>query len=65
MNAPPKPPRELIPDLAPAIEAAVLRALAKAPEDRFETAEAFAEALGVPVTGQSWSFPPVPVEQAA
>jgi serine/threonine protein kinase len=37
-NEPPRPPSELVPGLAPAIEAVILRALEKAPERRFQSA---------------------------
>ena len=38
-------PRKLAPDVPPVLAAAILRALAKDPADRFPTAHAFAEAL--------------------
>ncbi|MBX3470645.1 MAG: serine/threonine protein kinase [Planctomycetes bacterium] len=41
----PTPPSAVAPATSPAFEAAVLRALAKAPEDRFPSAEALARAL--------------------
>jgi serine/threonine-protein kinase len=41
----PPPPRELVPDLPPALDAVVLQALAKQPEHRFRTAGVFAQAL--------------------
>jgi WD40 repeat protein len=41
----PRPLRGLAPTLAPAIEEVVLRALAKDPQDRFPTIQAFAQAL--------------------
>ncbi|MCO5172119.1 MAG: serine/threonine protein kinase [Planctomycetes bacterium] len=41
---PPRPSR-LRPDVPPALEAVVLRAMAKAPDDRFPSAEALADAL--------------------
>ena len=41
----PRSPRVARPDLSRALEAVILRALAKAKEDRFPTAKAFAEAL--------------------
>ena len=37
-NEPPRPPSELAPGLAPGVEAVILRALAKNPEQRFRTA---------------------------
>jgi tetratricopeptide (TPR) repeat protein len=44
----PRPPRELVPDLDPAWEAAILRSLDRLPEARFSSATAFAEALAPP-----------------
>lgn len=41
----PRPLLEFVPELNPAINRAVLKALAKAPEDRFQTAGEFARAL--------------------
>lgn len=43
--ADPPPLRSIVPDLSPAIEAVVLAALAKAPEDRYPSIQAFAHAL--------------------
>ncbi|WP_050989182.1 protein kinase domain-containing protein [Corallococcus macrosporus] len=40
-----KPPRELRPDLPEELEAIILKAMAFKPEDRYPTAEAFADAL--------------------
>ena len=40
-----RPPRELRPDIDPVVEAAILRGLSTAPEDRFPSCEAFAEGL--------------------
>jgi serine/threonine protein kinase len=45
LSAPPPPLREKIPDLPPAVEDAVLTALAKDPKQRFPNIEAFAQAL--------------------
>lgn len=42
---PPQPPRERVPDLAPALEAVVLRALEKDPAARWQSVLAFAEAF--------------------
>jgi serine/threonine protein kinase len=57
VNEPPRPPRELVPDIPPAVEAIILRAIAKRPEDRFASMEVMEQALleapagpGVPVT---------------
>ncbi|MBX3127905.1 MAG: protein kinase [Polyangiaceae bacterium] len=41
----PPPPRALRPDIPPSLEAVILRALAKDPARRFQSAEEFAEAL--------------------
>jgi serine/threonine protein kinase len=41
----PRPPQELVPDLPPAWAHAILRALAKRPEHRFQTADEFRLAL--------------------
>jgi eukaryotic-like serine/threonine-protein kinase len=49
----------LRPDLPPALVAAVERAMARAPEDRFATAAAMAAALGVGLAGVP-AHPPVP-----
>jgi predicted ATPase/serine/threonine protein kinase len=49
VNDPPRPLGELVPGIDPALEAAVARALAKAPADRYQTVEALARALGRPV----------------
>lgn len=45
LRRPPPSPRSLNPALPPAVEAVVLRALEKRPEDRFQTCEDFATAL--------------------
>jgi serine/threonine-protein kinase len=46
LNVAPKPIADLAPDVPPAVERAVLRALAKQPDDRFGTMLDLAEALG-------------------
>ncbi|HET9980819.1 MAG TPA: protein kinase [Ktedonobacterales bacterium] len=48
----PLPPRQIRPDLPPPAEAAILRALANQPQDRFPSAGAFARALGAGMLGQ-------------
>ena len=45
LTQPPTPPIEVNPAISPEINAIVLRALAKKPEDRFQTAEEFRSAL--------------------
>ncbi len=45
LNAEPAPLRSFVPELPPEIEAAVLRSLAKKPDDRYQSAQAFSEAL--------------------
>ncbi len=41
VNEPPKPLRELVPDIPPQVEAVVLRAMGKKPDDRFSSMEEF------------------------
>src|SRR5262249_32638442 len=48
LTEPPVPPRQRLEDIPPSMEAAVLRALAKEPERRFDSAGAFARALTLP-----------------
>ncbi len=45
VSEPPRPPRSVAPAIPERVEAAVLRALAKEPDDRFESMEAFKVAL--------------------
>ena len=46
VNTPPPPPTRLRSQIPPGIENAVLTALAKNPEDRFQTAEQFERGAG-------------------
>src|ERR687887_2415574 len=45
LNELPKPPSKVRPEIPPELDHVVLRALAKAPEDRYQTAEEFADDL--------------------
>jgi beta-lactam-binding protein with PASTA domain/tRNA A-37 threonylcarbamoyl transferase component Bud32 len=54
LNDPPKPPSRIRPEIPDELDAVVLRALAKEPEDRYQSAEEFSEDLtrveaGLPV----------------
>jgi eukaryotic-like serine/threonine-protein kinase len=58
LNESPKPPSHIRPELSPELDHVVLRALAKAPEDRYQTAEEFAEDLhrveaGLPIAPET------------
>lgn len=58
LNTPPPPPRRLNPNLPIAVEAAILQALAKLPEDRFASAGAFASAFRAAVVRESMTAMP-------
>lgn len=67
LNEMPPSPRSLRPDLPEPAEAAILRALAKEPADRFASASALAEAFDAGIKGQ-WAAgllpPPLPLRAA-
>jgi serine/threonine-protein kinase len=58
LERPPVPPSSLKPDVPGPISAAVMRALAKRPEERTPSAEAFAAGLGAPVSPAPPAAPP-------
>ncbi len=45
MTDPPPPPRQVRPDISPALEAVILKTLSKSPEDRYPNGAALADAL--------------------
>ena len=53
MSEEPLPPRQLRPEIHPELEAVILRALAKSPEQRFPTGTALAEALNQSLKARS------------
>src|SRR5215217_2286435 len=58
LNDPPKPPSKIRPEIPEELDAVVLRALAKNPEDRYQTAEEFSEDLhrveaGLPIAPET------------
>ncbi|MFQ5343163.1 MAG: protein kinase [Anaerolineae bacterium] len=65
VHTPPPRPRSLRPDLPPAVEAVILRALAKNPADRYPSAAAFAADLRRSLTQPAQPRSRVPVLAAA
>ncbi|HEU5434399.1 MAG TPA: protein kinase, partial [Thermomicrobiales bacterium] len=74
VNDPPPPPSDLLSTIPPAVDAIVLRAIAKDPTQRFSSAGALAEAMGrwrryLPPTPQSatgrWAQPTAPLPTAS
>lgn len=55
MKEEPRPPRELVPDIPPEVEAVILRAMAKAPNERFQTTADIEAALG-PLVEIPWTI---------
>jgi len=60
MFEPPRAPRELNPELPENVEAIILRALTKAPGERFASAGEFAEAIAAARRGEAIAGPPRP-----
>jgi ligand-binding sensor domain-containing protein/tRNA A-37 threonylcarbamoyl transferase component Bud32 len=61
VNAPLPPPRQIDPDLPEPVERVILKALAKAPDDRFQTTEEMVETLQRAVAGIPVDIaPPLP-----
>jgi beta-lactam-binding protein with PASTA domain len=65
VSEPPIPPAEINPAVPPALDAVTLRALAKAPEDRFQDADAFIAALQAARDAplEATAYAPVVVEE--
>jgi serine/threonine-protein kinase len=61
LHTPATPLRAHRPDIPPAIDEAVMRALAPSPDDRFPSARAFADALDAPVIDPEATLPFSPV----
>lgn len=69
LQAPPRRPRDLNPGVPPALEAIILRAMAKVPAERFPSAGALAQALracarGEPAPAAAAAEPAPPPDQA-
>jgi tRNA A-37 threonylcarbamoyl transferase component Bud32 len=55
LQQPPPDPRHLVPDLPPQVTAVLHQGMAKAPQDRYATAGAFAKALASATAGQPFN----------
>ena len=64
VSSPPPPPRLILPELPSAMEQVILRALAKDPDDRFQTVREFRDAVLAAVDGDPPATP-LPVRRAA
>ncbi len=60
LHRPPLPPRQLRPDLSPAVEAVLLKALAKQPNDRFQTGAEMSAALQSAAAVPAWTATEAP-----
>ncbi len=63
VNNEPRSPRSIVPEITPALDAVVMRALAKRPSDRFADADAFLAALSDASRGIAPVYSPVTGEQ--
>ena len=61
VHQPPPPLADVAPDVSPALAETLERALAKSPDDRFQTAEAFADAIALSVAPPVVASVPVQV----
>jgi tRNA A-37 threonylcarbamoyl transferase component Bud32 len=63
LTADPRPPRAVVPGLPRDVEGAILRALARSPNDRFPSAEAMRAALGRWAGAETVAEPPHPTQE--
>lgn len=63
VNNEPRSPRSIVPEITPALDAVVMRSLAKRPSDRFADADAFLAALADAKRGIAPVYSPVTGEQ--